>query len=84
MGNLTVHDRNQYERANYSDMVRPTSTAERRLMGAYVAIGVVVLAVLTFAAVQVFDGWHHLIIIGDLVIVFFGIAAWVWPQRKNV
>jgi hypothetical protein len=34
--------------------------------------------------VQVFDGWHHLIIIGDLVIVFLGIAAWVWPQRRNV
>jgi hypothetical protein len=84
MGNLTVHDRNQYERANYTDSVRPTSTAERRVMAAYTLIGLAVLAVLTFAAVQVFDGWHHLIIIGDLVIVFLGIAAWVWPQRRNV
>jgi hypothetical protein len=84
MGNLTVQDRNQYERANYTDQARPTSTAERRLMVAYTVIGALVLAVLTFAAVQVFDGWHHLIIIADLVIIFFGIAAWVWPQRRNV
>jgi hypothetical protein len=84
MGNLTVHDRNQYERANYTDMARPSSTAERRVMAAYMIIGLIVLAVLTFAAVQVFDGWHHLIIIADLVIVFFGIAAWVWPQRRSV
>jgi hypothetical protein len=84
MGNLTVQDRNQYERANYTDSARLTSTAERRLMVAYMVIGALVLAALTFAAVQVFDGWHHLIIIADLVIIFFGIAAWVWPQRRNV
>jgi hypothetical protein len=84
MGNLTVQDRNQYERAGYSDAPRLTGKAERRVMGAYMLIGLVVLAVLTFAAVQVFDGWHHLIIIADLIIIFFGVAAWVWPDRKNV
>jgi hypothetical protein len=84
MGNLTVQDRNQYERANYTDAARLTTAAERRLMTAYTLIGAVVLAVLTFAAVQVFDGWHHLIIIGDLLVILFGVAAWVWPQRKHV
>jgi hypothetical protein len=83
MGNLTVQDRNQYERAGYSDGPRLTGKAEKRVMAAYMVIGLVVLAVLTFAAVQVFDGWHHLIIIADLIIVFFGISAWVWPERKN-
>lgn len=84
MGNLTVHDRNQYERAGHTDSPRLTGKAERRVMAAYTVIGLVVLAVLTFAAVQVFDGWHHLIIIADLVVVFFGVAAWVWPERKNI
>jgi hypothetical protein len=83
MGNLTVHDRNQYERAAYTDAPRLTGTAERRVMLAYTVIGLVVIAALTFAAVQVFDGWHHLIIIADLVVIFFGIAAWVWPERKH-
>ena len=84
MGNLTVHDRNQYERANYTEAPRLSGTAERRVMVAYSVIGLIVLAVLTFAAVQVFDGWHHLIIIGDLLVILFGIAAWVWPERKHV
>ncbi len=53
-------------------------------MIAYTLIGLVVLAVLTFAAVQVFDGWSHAIIIADLIIVFFGLAFWVWPERKHV
>ncbi|HYU61057.1 MAG TPA: hypothetical protein VEK39_09870 [Solirubrobacterales bacterium] len=84
MGNLTVHDRNQYERAGYTDSPRLSGTAERRVMVAYTIIGLVVLAVLTFAAVQVFDGWHHLIVIGDLLVILFGLAAWVWPERKHV
>jgi hypothetical protein len=84
MGNLTVHDRNQYERANYSEAPRLTGTVERRVMIAYTVIGLIVLAVMTFAAVQVFDGWHHLIIIGDLLVILFGIAAWVWPERKHI
>ena len=83
MGNRTVHDRNQYERANYSDAPR-VSGAARRVMIAYTLVGLVVLAALTFAAVQVFDGWIHAIIIADLIIVFFGLAFWVWPERKNV
>ena len=83
MGNLTVNDRNQWERTTYSDVARPPSKAQRRVMLVYTVIGLAVLGVLTFAAVQLFDGWHHAIVIADLVIVFFGLAAWVWPERKR-
>ena len=83
MGNLTVQDRNQYERAGYSDAPRLTGAA-RRAMIAYTVIGLIVLAALTFAAIQVFDGWTHLIILADLIIVFFGLAFWVWPERKHI
>ena len=83
MGNMTVHDRNQYERANYSDAPRVSGTAQR-VMIAYTVVGLLVLGALTFAAVQVFDGWNHAIIIADLIIVFFGLAFWVWPERKHV
>ena len=83
MGNMTVHDRNQYERANLSQAPR-VSGAARGVMIAYTIVGLVVLAALTFAAVQVFDGWSHAIIIADLIIVFFGLAFWVWPERKHV
>ena len=36
-----------------------------------------VLAALTVAAIQVFDGWAHLIVIGDLVIFTAAIAVWL-------
>jgi len=33
-----------------------------------------------FAAAQVFDGWPHLIVIGDLIVVTFAIAAWLYRR----
>jgi hypothetical protein len=86
MGNLTVNERNQYERAGYTDDTawRATSVWGRRALLAYTLIGLAVLAALTFAAVQVFDGWHHLIVIADVIVILLGVAAWVYPERKRV
>ena len=84
MSNLTVHDRNQFERATLRESsMRPRSQAGRRAAAIYVGLGLILLAVLSFAAYQVFDGWPHLIVFGDLVLIFFGIAAWVYPQRTS-
>ena len=83
MSNLTVNQRNQYERAGFQERRPRPSAAERRGIAIYVGVALVVLAVLTFAAVQVFDGWHHLIVIGDLIVLLLGIAAWVYPGRRH-
>jgi hypothetical protein len=84
MSNLTEQDRNQYERATLRDTSTPVrSLAGRRALTAFVGIGLIVLAVLSYAAYQVFDGWPHIIVLGDLVLIFFGLAAWVYPQRKR-
>lgn len=80
MSNLRVQDRNQFERAQYASPPR-MSAGGRRAMQAYTVIGLMILAALTFAAVQVFDGWHHLIVIGDIVLVVLAIAAWIYSQR---
>jgi hypothetical protein len=86
MSNLTVNDRNQYERAVLTDGPRlsPSSAFGRRVLIAYTLIGLAILAALTIAAVQVFDGWHHAIVIGDVIVLVFGLALWVYPERKRV
>ena len=43
-----------------------------------------VLAALTYAAVQVFDGWHHAIVIADMGVVFLAIAVWIASMRTPV
>jgi hypothetical protein len=82
MSNLRVQDRNQFERSQYTSPAR-LSAGGRRAMQIYSVVGLAVLAVLTFAAVQVFDGWHHLIVLGDIVLVFLAIAAWIYSLRIN-
>jgi hypothetical protein len=78
MSRMTVSDRNQFERATYSERsMRSRTEAGRRATIAYVAVAAAILAVLTVAAVQVFDGWHHLIVIGDLIVFVAAIAVWL-------
>ena len=40
-----------------------------------------VLAALTYAAVQVLDGWHHAIVIADMGVVLIAIAVWIASTR---
>jgi hypothetical protein len=83
MSNLTVQDRNQYDRASYAQPAR-LSEKGRRALTIYTIIAVAVLAALSVAAFQVFDGGHHWIVLADIVIVVLGLAAWINPQRKHV
>jgi hypothetical protein len=85
MSNLTVNQRNQYERASLNESsLRPRSKSGQRAAGAYVGVGLILLAVLTFAASQVFDGWPSAIVLADIVLVVLGLAAWIYPQRANI
>lgn len=78
MSRMTEADRNQFERATYSERsMRPRSAGGTRATIAFTLVALAILALLTLAAVQVFDGWHHLIVIGDIVIFAAAIAVWL-------
>ena len=83
MSNLTETQRSQMEAANFSESARVRSRTGQRVAGAYVGIGLILLAVLSFAAYQAFDGWPDAIVLGDIVLIVLGLAAWVYPQRAN-
>jgi hypothetical protein len=85
MSNMTQNDRNQFSR--YDLQERRSSMTELSERGAKVLailtlVFIGVLAALTFAAVQVFDGMHHLIIIADIVLVVLAIAFWINSTRQ--
>lgn len=87
MSNLTVNQRNQlekYELGYTGDRLTRATAAQQRVFTVLTVVFLGVLGLLTYAAIQVFDGWPHLIVLGDMVLVFFGIAAWVYPKRKRV
>jgi hypothetical protein len=81
---MTVNERNQFERSGYAERSPRLSDSGRRAMIITTIVGLVILAVLSVAAFQVFEGGHHWIVIADIVIVTLGLAAWVNPDRKNI
>ncbi len=83
---MTENQRSQFERIDLRETRTPlTSLSERgqRFLAGLTIVFIAVLAALTYAAVQVFDGWHHLIVIADFVIVFFAIATWIYSTRQG-
>jgi len=85
MAQLTEVQRNQFERYDLRER-RPKLTSlsagGQRFLAALTVLFIGVLGLLTYAAVQIFDGWHHLIVIGDLALVFFAVAAWIYSLRQ--
>jgi hypothetical protein len=78
MSRMTELDRNQFERATYSERsLRPRTEGGRRATIIFVVIALAILGALTVAAIQVFDGWAHLIVIADLIIFTAAIAVWL-------
>ena len=78
MSRMTEADRNQFERATYSERsMRPRSEGGRRATIVFVVIAIAILGALTVAAIQVFDGWPHLIVLGDIVLFTAAIAVWL-------
>ena len=86
MANMSGAERSQIERYELGarDRLSSASTSGRRWVIAYTIIGLLVLAALTYAAIEVFEVSKHAIVVADLIIVFFGLAAWVYPNRKHV
>ena len=87
MANMSPGERAQMERYDLQDRRDRLSRAtegQKRVWAGLTVVFLVILAALSYAAYQIFDGWPHLIVLADLIIIFFGLALWVNPRRKNV
>ena len=87
MSNMTGAQRTQIERYDLGDTrdrLKSPGDTGRKFLIAYTVFALVVLAALTYAAIDVFEISKHAIVVADLLVVFFGIAAWVYPNRKHV
>ena len=86
MSNMTENQRSQFDRYDLREKrPRMTEVSEggQRFLAILTVVFVVVLGALTYAAIQVFDGWAHLVVIADLLIIFFAIAAWIYSTRSS-
>jgi len=85
MSSMTQNDRNQFSRYDLQDKrTRLTEVSERgtRILTGLTLVFIGVLAALTYAAVQVFDGWHHAIVIADIGLVLAAVAVWMQSMSR--
>lgn len=75
MANMSMGDRGGLERAAMGNesLLRTRGTAHR-VSQIYVLIGLVVLAALSYGAIQKIHGWDHIIVIADVVLVVAALA----------
>jgi hypothetical protein len=81
---MTQMDRNQFDRYDLRDNSGLTRMTERgqRVLTVLTVLFIGVLAALTYAAVQIFDGMHHLIVIADVVLIVVALAFWLNSVRQ--
>jgi hypothetical protein len=81
MSNMTVNQRNQYDRATYS---APTGVQVRdpRRVAAFSVFAAAVLAVLAYATIQTIDGWAQAVVLGFIVLTAIGAMIALSPNRR--
>jgi hypothetical protein len=86
MANMTENQRAQFERYDLQERrPRMNEVSERgqKYLAVLTIVFIAILGALTYAAVQVFDGWHHLIVIADIVLIVLALAWWIQSTRSE-
>jgi VIT1/CCC1 family predicted Fe2+/Mn2+ transporter len=81
MSNLTVNDRNEYERANYAGSAERIRHGSERGAAIYSVVALIIGAALCVAAVSVINGWAQWIVLGGIVVTVLGFMIAVSPNR---
>jgi hypothetical protein len=83
MSNMTVNQRNQYDRATYAGSAERIRHGSERGATIYSIIAAVVAVGLCVAAVSLIDGWAQWVVLGAIVLTTIGFMIAVSPNRRG-
>lgn len=83
MSNMTVNQRNQFDRATYSGNTEGIRRNSQRGALVYSAFATLVAAVLCVAAASIMDGWWQFVIMGAIASTAVGLMIAVSPNRRG-
>jgi hypothetical protein len=73
----------RYDLGDTRTRLNAAGAGGRKFLIAYTVVALAVLAALTYAAIDIFEVSRDAVVAANLVILFFGLAAWVNPNRKH-
>jgi hypothetical protein len=82
MANLTVTDRNQFERAELGVPTTGVGLRSERGLRIYAVVSTVVLVLLAYAAAEAVSGWAAAIVLGVIALNAVGLMIAVNPARR--
>ena len=82
MGNMTVNQRNQFERQDLKVPTTGTHVRDKRRLIAFNVIALVILAALGYAAAVAIDGWAKGVVLGVIVLTAIGAMIALSPNRR--
>jgi hypothetical protein len=84
MANMSAGDRGSFERATIGNETsfRPRDGSRRGTTITFLIL-LAVLVALSAAAIAAIDGWAHIIVIADLVIVVVALAFFIQGRREQ-
>jgi fatty acid desaturase len=83
MSNMTVNQRNQYDRATYAGSADRIRHGSERGAMIYSVIAAIVAIGLCVAAVSVINGWAQWVVLAGIVITTIGFMIAVSPNRRG-
>jgi len=83
VSNMTVNQRNQYDRATYSGSAERIRHGSERGAMIYSIIAAIVAIGLCVAAVSLIDGWAQWVVLGAIVMTTVGFMIAVSPNRRG-
>ena len=83
MSNMTVNQRNQFDRATYAGSAERIRRNSERGAFVYSLLAFVVAGLLIYAAAEIMNGWWQFVIMGAIAATAVGLMIAVSPNRRG-
>jgi hypothetical protein len=83
MSNMTVNQRNQFDRVELSVPTTGVGVRDNRRMVAFTVVATLLVAVLVLANLTLIEGWAQAIVFGFILLTAVGAMIAVSPSRRS-
>ena len=82
MANMNVNQRTQFDRVDLSVPSTGVRVRSRKPLIAYTVLATLILAALSYAAVEVINGWAQVVVLAMIVVTTVGMMIAIDPLRR--
>ena len=82
MANMNVNQRTQFDRVELSVPSTGVRVRSRKAMIIYTVLATLILGALSYAAIEVINGWAQIVVLAMIVVTTIGMMIAIDPLRR--